>query len=57
VLCPRKTQRSASAGASDHPLTEDEREHDPATAFGVRSRVERELVGDDFDPDERLTID
>jgi hypothetical protein len=36
----------------DHPLSEQERKKPPETAFEVRGEEERELIGEDFDPDE-----
>ncbi|MGZ4257056.1 MAG: hypothetical protein ACXVRE_04755 [Gaiellaceae bacterium] len=38
----------------DHPLSEQERADDqrPETAFEVRGEVERQYIGEDFDPDE-----
>jgi hypothetical protein len=40
--------------AEDHPLRKQERDEDrPTSAFDERARVEEEIVGDDFDPDER----
>jgi hypothetical protein len=36
----------------DHPLTEEERQDPPVTAFDVRASLEQNYVGRDVDPDE-----
>ena len=36
----------------DHPLTEEERQGLPVTAFDVRASLEQDSVGRDVDPDE-----
>jgi hypothetical protein len=36
----------------DHPLSEQERDEQPQTAFDVRGELEQEYVGEDLDPDE-----
>jgi len=36
----------------DHPLTDEEREELPVTAFDARASLEQDYVGRDIDPDE-----